>query len=43
MDIRAPITLSGKPKTVDLAGCNTTFGEKIYIRWCCIDLLRPPR
>src|SRR5271169_1743129 len=22
---------------------DTTFGEKIHIRWCCIDLLRPPR
>src|SRR5208282_503841 len=22
---------------------DTTFGEKIYIRWCCIDRLRPPR
>ena len=21
---------------------NTTFREKIYIRWCCIDRLRPP-
>src|SRR6202140_1718743 len=31
-----------KAQTVDLASCHTTFGEKIYIRWCCIDLLRPP-
>src|SRR5713226_2807057 len=22
---------------------NTTFEEKIHIRWCCIDLLRPQR
>ena len=25
------------PSTID-----TTFSEKIYIRWCCIDLLRSP-
>src|ERR1700682_4336542 len=31
-----------KAQTVYLASCHTTFGEKIYIRWCCIDLLRPP-
>ena len=29
-------------QTVSLASSNTTFKEKIYIRWCCIDPLRPP-
>src|SRR5713101_1005181 len=33
---------SQKAQTVYLASYNTTFREKIYIRWCCIDLLRPP-
>src|ERR1700686_4218402 len=31
-----------KVHTVDLASCITTFREQTYIRWCCIDLLRPP-
>src|SRR5271169_661322 len=25
-------------QTVSLASYNTTFSEKSYIRWCCIDL-----
>ena len=34
---------SQKAQTVYLASYNITFREKIYIRRCCIDLLRPPR
>jgi len=30
-----------KAQTVSLASYNTTFREQTYIRWCCIDLLRP--
>src|ERR1700730_17723804 len=34
---------SRKAQTVYLVSYNTTFREQTYIRWCCIDLLRPPR
>jgi transposase len=34
---------SQKAQTVSLASYNTTFSEQTYIRWCCIDSLRPPR
>src|SRR5208282_2821557 len=35
--------VSQKAPHVYLGSYNTTFREQIYIRWCCIDLLRPPR
>src|SRR5882724_6830393 len=32
-----------KPKSLSWPHANTTFTQQTYIRWCCIDLLRPPR
>src|SRR5258708_16149625 len=34
---------SQKAQIVYLVSYNTTFREQTHIRWCCIDLLRPPR
>src|SRR5260370_24167215 len=31
-----------KAQIVYLVSYNTTFRELTHIRWCCIDLLRPP-
>ena len=40
---RCPFSPAQKVQTVSLASYNTTFREQTYIRWCCIDPLRPPR
>ena len=31
-----------KIQTAFLASYDTTFSEQTYIRWCCVDSLRPP-
>jgi hypothetical protein len=41
-DSRSCSSQPQKIQTVSLASYNTTFSEP-YIRWCCVDLLRPPR
>jgi hypothetical protein len=38
-----PVIVGSRSETTTIYHMYSTFTQQIYIRWCCIDLLRPPR